>query len=79
MAHAIQNLCLFLAQSLIFTVSFHPNPFRPDGLQLIVAAGTRVLVYDTNDGTLVQPLKGHKDTVFCVGYSRDGKRFASGG
>jgi len=52
--------------------------FRPDGLQLIVAAGTRVLVYDTNDGTLVQPLKGHKDTVFCVGYSRDGKRFASG-
>ena len=52
--------------------------FRPDGLQLIVAAGTRVLVYDTNDGTLVQPLKGHKDTVFCVCYSKDGKRFASG-
>ncbi|XP_074646999.1 intraflagellar transport protein 122 homolog [Tubulanus polymorphus] len=52
--------------------------FRPDGSQLIVAAGNRVLVYDTNDGTLVQPLKGHKDTVFCVAYAKDGKRFASG-
>ncbi|KAK2571545.1 Intraflagellar transport protein 122-like protein [Acropora cervicornis] len=53
--------------------------FNPDGSQLIVAAGNRVLVYDTNDGTLVQPLKGHKDTVYCVAYARDGKRFASGG
>ncbi len=52
--------------------------FRPDGTQLIVAAGNRVLVYDTNDGTLIQPLKGHKDTVYCVTYARDGKRFASG-
>ncbi|ELU12491.1 hypothetical protein CAPTEDRAFT_164190 [Capitella teleta] len=52
--------------------------FRPDGSQLIVAAGHRVLVYDTNDGTLIQPLKGHKDTVFCVAYAKDGKRFASG-
>ena len=34
--------------------------FRPDGTQLIVAAGQRVLVYDTSDGSLVQPLKGHK-------------------
>ncbi|RDD42914.1 Intraflagellar transport protein 122-like protein [Trichoplax sp. H2] len=53
--------------------------FRPDGTQLIVAAGNRVLVYDTNDGTLLQPLKGHKDTVYCVAYAGDGKRFASGG
>ncbi|KAJ8301312.1 hypothetical protein KUTeg_021173 [Tegillarca granosa] len=52
--------------------------FKPDGNQLIVAAGNRVLVYDTNDGTLIQPLKGHKDTVYCVAYSKDGKRFASG-
>ncbi|XP_064632482.1 intraflagellar transport protein 122 homolog isoform X2 [Lineus longissimus] len=52
--------------------------FRPDGSQLIVAAGNRVLVYDTNDGTLIQPLKGHKDTVYCVTYAKDGKRFASG-
>ncbi|XP_048590687.1 intraflagellar transport protein 122 homolog isoform X2 [Nematostella vectensis] len=53
--------------------------FRPDGSQLIVAAGNRVLVYDTNDGTLIDSLKGHKETVFCVAYARDGKRFASGG
>ena len=52
--------------------------FRPDGSQLIVAAGNRVLVYDTNDGSLIQPLKGHKDTVYCVTYAKDGKRFASG-
>lgn len=52
--------------------------FRPDGTHLIVAAGNRVLVYDTNDGTLIQPLKGHKDTVYCVAYAKDGKRFASG-
>ncbi len=24
-------------------------------------------------------LQGHKDTVYCVNYSKDGKRFASGG
>ncbi|XP_051950041.1 intraflagellar transport protein 122 homolog [Xyrauchen texanus] len=52
--------------------------FKPDGTQLIVAAGNRLLVYDTADGTLIQPLKGHKDTVYCVAYAKDGKRFASG-
>ncbi|XP_060691773.1 intraflagellar transport protein 122 homolog [Hemiscyllium ocellatum] len=52
--------------------------FKPDGSQLIVAAGNRVLVYDTSDGTLIQPLKGHRDTVYCVAYAKDGKRFASG-
>uniref|UniRef100_A0A8D2F7Q1 Intraflagellar transport protein 122 homolog n=1 Tax=Theropithecus gelada TaxID=9565 RepID=A0A8D2F7Q1_THEGE len=40
--------------------------------------GNRLLVYDTSDGTLLQPLKGHKDTVYCVAYAKDGKRFASG-
>ena len=25
------------------------------------------------------PLAGHKNTVYCVDYSSDGKRFASGG
>ncbi|PIK43960.1 putative intraflagellar transport protein [Apostichopus japonicus] len=52
--------------------------FKPDGSQIVVAAGNRVLIYDTNDGTLIQPLKGHKDTVYCVAYAKDGKRFASG-
>jgi len=53
--------------------------FKPDGQQLVVAVGTRVLVYDAVDGDLLHSLKGHKDTVYCVAYSRDGKRFASGG
>ncbi|XP_045435161.1 intraflagellar transport protein 122 homolog isoform X4 [Pipistrellus kuhlii] len=52
--------------------------FKPDGTQLILAAGNRLLVYDTSDGTLLQSLKGHKDTVYCVAYAKDGKRFASG-
>ncbi|KAG9467612.1 hypothetical protein GDO78_014609 [Eleutherodactylus coqui] len=52
--------------------------FKPDGTQLIVAAGNKVLVYDTSDGTMLQPLKGHKDMVYCVAYAKDGKRFASG-
>uniref|UniRef100_A0A2K5I4K7 Intraflagellar transport protein 122 homolog n=1 Tax=Colobus angolensis palliatus TaxID=336983 RepID=A0A2K5I4K7_COLAP len=46
--------------------------FKPDGTQLILAAGSRLLVYDTSDGTLLQPLKGHKDTVYCVAYAKDG-------
>ncbi|XP_073900563.1 intraflagellar transport protein 122 homolog isoform X7 [Castor canadensis] len=52
--------------------------FKPDGTQLIVAAGNKLLVYDASDGSLLQPLKGHKDTVYCVAYAKDGKRFASG-
>ncbi|KAA8590882.1 hypothetical protein FQN60_001825, partial [Etheostoma spectabile] len=50
----------------------------PDGSQLIIAAGLRVLVYDVADGAIIQPLKGHKDIVYCVAYAKDGKRFASG-
>ncbi|XP_051161996.1 intraflagellar transport protein 122 homolog [Leptopilina boulardi] len=52
--------------------------FNPDGSQLVVAAGQQVLVYETSKGALIQPLKGHKDTVYCVCYSKDGKKFASG-
>lgn len=52
--------------------------FKPDGSQIVVASGNRVLVYSTLDGSLIQPLKGHKDTVYCVCYAKDGRRFASG-
>lgn len=52
--------------------------FNPDGSQLIVAAGQKVLAYDANDGTLIQPLRGHKDNVYCLCYAKDGKKFASG-
>eukprot|EP01065_Artemidia_motanka_P014262 TRINITY_DN1821_c0_g1_i1.p1 TRINITY_DN1821_c0_g1~~TRINITY_DN1821_c0_g1_i1.p1 ORF type:complete len:1247 (+),score=460.03 TRINITY_DN1821_c0_g1_i1:89-3829(+) len=57
----------------------HELAFRPDGTQLIAAVGSRVLVYDAAVGDLIHSLKGHKDTVYSVAYSRDGKRFASGG
>lgn len=45
---------------------------------MIVAAGDKVLVYEPNDGALLDTLKAHKDTVYCVAYARDGKKFASG-
>lgn len=46
---------------------------------MVVAIGNRVLVYDAADGDIIHQLKGHKNTVYCVAYSSDGKRFASGG
>ena len=52
--------------------------FKPNGSQMIVGVGNRVLVYDALDGDLQHSLKGHKDTVYAVTYSADGKRFASG-
>ena len=53
--------------------------FKPDGSQLVLAVGNRVLVFDPSEGELIKSLKGHKDTVYCVTYSADGKWFASGG
>jgi hypothetical protein len=44
--------------SFFFFCSINDLCFRPDGAQLIVAAGNRVLVYDPLDGTLIQVLKG---------------------
>ncbi len=32
-----------------------------------------VQVYNTEDGKMVDNLKAHKDTVYTVSYSRDGK------
>lgn len=53
--------------------------FKPDGSQLVAGVGNRVLVYDAADGDLLHALKGHKDSVYCVAYASNGKRFASGG
>lgn len=57
----------------------HDVAFSPDGSQVLVAVGNRILVYDATDGDLLHSLKGHKDNVYAVAYSKDGKRFASGG
>ena len=52
--------------------------FSPDGNCLMVAADNKIYVYDITDGSLIQTLKGHKDTVLCLSFAHDGKRFASG-
>eukprot|EP00771_Trimastix_marina_P000077 gnl/Trimastix_PCT/1080.p1 GENE.gnl/Trimastix_PCT/1080~~gnl/Trimastix_PCT/1080.p1 ORF type:complete len:615 (-),score=143.02 gnl/Trimastix_PCT/1080:154-1998(-) len=55
--------------------------FRPDGKQMVVAVGSRLLVFDLNssDQRLAKILTPHKGHVFALSYSSDGKRFASGG
>ncbi len=53
--------------------------WKPDGSQLVASAGSHVLVYAATKGDLLATLKGHKGTVFCVDYARDGTRFATGG
>ena len=30
-------------------------------------------LYDSSDGKLKQTLKGHRDLVYCLSYSRDGE------
>lgn len=61
------------ARSVVFDIAF-----RPDGAQVLVAVNNRILVYDAEEGVLLHSLKGHKENVHAVAYSKDGKRFASG-
>ncbi|XP_060809658.1 intraflagellar transport protein 122 homolog isoform X1 [Amyelois transitella] len=58
--------------------SVHTICFSPDGTQLVVGAGEKVMVYDPRDGALVQLLQAHKGAVHAVAYCGDGKKFASG-
>ncbi|XP_052752603.1 intraflagellar transport protein 122 homolog [Galleria mellonella] len=58
--------------------SVHTTCFSPDGTQLVVGAGEKVMVYDPRDGALVQLLQAHKGAVHAVAYCGDGKKFASG-
>lgn len=51
----------------------------PDGTRVIVAVEKRVLLYNAETGDMMESLKGHKDNVYCVDFSSDGSRFASGG
>lgn len=53
--------------------------YTVDGSQLLCGVGNRVLIYDANDGELLHNLKGHRDTVYTIAVSRDGKRIATGG
>ncbi|KAL4717436.1 hypothetical protein ACJJTC_000585, partial [Scirpophaga incertulas] len=58
--------------------SVHTTCFSPDGTQLVVGAGEKVMVYDPRDGSLVQLLQAHKGAVHAVTYCLDGSKFASG-
>jgi hypothetical protein len=42
-----------LVSSCIYSLAFNP-----DGSQLLVAIGTRVIVYDPNDGSVIVSLRG---------------------
>ncbi|KAL3116899.1 hypothetical protein niasHT_001628 [Heterodera trifolii] len=52
--------------------------FKPDGTQLLAAIGTRVIVYDPNNGSVIISLRGHKELVYAVSFSFNGERYASG-
>lgn len=60
-------------------VTIHALCFHPDGEHLVVGAGDKLLIYEPTDGTLLRPLKGHKDVIYALSYAKDGKKFASGG
>lgn len=45
----------------------------------MLAVADYIFIYDARQGKLIKKIKGHKDTVYCLAYSRDGQRFASGG
>lgn len=53
--------------------------YSPSGSQLIAAAGALVIMYDAISGEIIKKLKGHKNNIYCLSYSKDGKQFASGG
>ncbi|KAK7201717.1 intraflagellar transport protein 122 [Novymonas esmeraldas] len=53
--------------------------YSPSGDFVVASCGVRVLVYAASTGTLLHSLKGHQNTIYCVDYAADGKRFASGG
>jgi intraflagellar transport protein 122 len=60
-------------------VSVNDVAYSPDGTRCIVAAGSRVLLYNASNGDLIKSLRGHESTVYSVDFSSDGSHFASGG
>ncbi len=39
----------------------------------------RIFMYDANTGEMVNQVRGHRDNVYCIAYSKDGQKFATGG
>jgi len=46
--------------------------FRPDGKQVLVAAGDRIFIYNAQNGEIIDSKRAHKDVVYCLAYSKDG-------
>ena len=49
-----------------------------DGKQVLVAVGDRVMIYDAHTGEMIDSKRAHRDVVYCLAYSKDGQRWASG-
>ena len=45
---------------------------------MLVAVADRIFIYNAATGELVKQVKGHKDTVYCIAYSKDSQKFATG-
>lgn len=59
-------------------INFFKFKFEKDGSQVLVAAGDRIFIYDAKTGEVSDSKRAHKGTVYCLAYSRDGQRWASG-
>ncbi len=60
--------------STVYCSTFHPN-----GTQLLVGIATRIHIYSALKGECIKKLKGHKESVYCLAYAKNGEIFASGG
>lgn len=54
-----------------FTNTIWAVCYSPDGLFILVSVGDRVLFYKTENMEYDNFVKGHKDIVTCLAYSRD--------
>ncbi|GMS95607.1 hypothetical protein PENTCL1PPCAC_17781 [Pristionchus entomophagus] len=52
--------------------------WKPDGSEVLVAAGYNIFIFCATEFINLQTLKGHKDTVYALAWAHDGSKFASG-
>ncbi|CAI2371085.1 unnamed protein product [Moneuplotes crassus] len=61
-----------------FTNTIYSVCFSPDGRNILVAVGDRIFFYNAKTLEYEDSVRGHKSDVYCVAFSKDGLRFASG-